>query len=168
MKLANQTSQENTPPRAATPRHFHLGGTEENYGTYRSLEEAEAAVAEQATRWIARYGAASARGDSMKAGMTLAAYLRFMNEPAQLRASHGQYLVGQIEVGGDGDYIGADMRTAWFNRNLRIYSNVQRAVSTPGDRLLLIIGAGHVPILRHLVESSPELALVEAGEYLPR
>ncbi len=59
MKLANQTSPERTPPQPppAAPRHFHLGGTEENYGTYRSLEEAEAAVAEQATRWIARYGA---------------------------------------------------------------------------------------------------------------
>jgi hypothetical protein len=45
----------------AAPRHYHLGATEENYGTYCSLAEAEEAVARQAERWLARYGEEAVR-----------------------------------------------------------------------------------------------------------
>lgn len=33
--------------------------------------------------------------------------------------------------------------------------------------MLLIIGAGHTPILRHLVRTHPGMRLVEAEGYLP-
>jgi hypothetical protein len=36
----------------------------------------------------------------------------------------------------------------------------------PDERILLIIGAGHVPILRHCVLASPEDTLVEVQQYL--
>ena len=34
------------------------------------------------------------------------------------------------------------------------------------DRILVIIGGGHVPILRHCTQASPEYELVEVHEYL--
>jgi Family of unknown function (DUF5694) len=36
------------------------------------------------------------------------------------------------------------------------------------DRILLIIGAGHLPILRFLAQSSPEYRLTEPVEFLTR
>jgi hypothetical protein len=56
--------------------------------------------------------------------------------------------------------------TAWYNRNLRIFRNLQRITDGPDERLLLLIGGGHVPILRHCAQASPEYELVEVTEYL--
>ena len=68
--------------------------------------------------------------------------------------------MGDLLNGGVGDYFGADgFISAWYNRNLRIYSNVARLIRTPEERVLLIIGAGHVPILQQLLQSSPVLQL---------
>jgi hypothetical protein len=56
--------------------------------------------------------------------------------------------------------------TAWYNRNLRIFANLQRITETPDERLLLLIGGGHLPILRHCIVASPECELVEVADYL--
>ena len=56
--------------------------------------------------------------------------------------------------------------TGWFNRNLRIFANLQRITERPDERILLVIGAGHLAILRHCVQASPEYDLVEVAEYL--
>ena len=72
----------------------------------------------------------------------------------------------RFKVGVGDEYIGADWATAWFNRNLRIFANLQRITERPDERILLVIGAGHVPILRHCVQASPEYELVEVQEYL--
>ena len=43
-----------------------------------------------------------------------------------------------------GDFTGVDFETGrWFNRNLRIFRNIQRIPHSVNDRILLIIGAEH-------------------------
>lgn len=71
-----------------------------------------------------------------------------------------------FKVGEGDEYPGVDRVTAWYNRNLRIFANLQRITKQPDERILLIIGAGHLPILRHTVLASPEYQLVEVREYL--
>jgi hypothetical protein len=56
--------------------------------------------------------------------------------------------------------------SGWYNRNLRIFRNLQRITRGPDERLLLIIGSGHLPILRFVAEHSPEYVLEEPGDYL--
>jgi hypothetical protein len=116
--------------------------------------------------WNRWYETTYDRGDELLREQSLAEHLLWLNAPEQLRIDHGRYLVGEIEVGGGGDYTGADVRTAWFNRNLRIYSNILRMQEGAGDRILVVIGAGHVPILQHLVEHSPELELLPLVDVL--
>ncbi len=114
----------------------------------------------------ARYAALHRFNDSLKVTMPLRDYLVRRNDPAEVRVSHGQYLIGGFRLGRDDDYLGPDMRTRWYNRNLRIFHNLQRITSSPDERLLVIIGAGHVPILRHAIEASPEFRLVEVRDVL--
>lgn len=64
------------------------------------------------------------------------------------------------------DYLGTDTRTAWYNRNTRIFTKIQRSVDGTGERILVIIGAGHVPILHHLLASSPGFHLVDFAQYM--
>lgn len=115
-----------------------------------------------------RYRELAQFDDALKMKMPLRDYLLRKNEPERVLASHGQYLIGGFYLGRDNDYLGPDMRTRWYNRNLRIFHNLQRITVSGDERILVIIGSGHLPILRHAVEASPEYRLVEVKEYLGR
>lgn len=104
--------------------------------------------------------------DSLKTVHSLRDLLVSMNTEEALLRSHGQYLIGGFRLGRDDDYLGPDMRTRWYNRNLRIFHNIQRITRSPQDRVLVLIGAGHVPILRHAVQASPEFELVEVADVI--
>ena len=89
-----------------------------------------------------------------------------MNHEDVIRASHATYIVGAFDFGKDESYPGVDgFVTHWYNRNLRIFHTIKR-VAQPGERIVVLIGAGHVPIIRHLVESSPEFKLVEVRDVI--
>jgi hypothetical protein len=86
----------------------------------------------------------------------LETFLIMANEK-NLKRSHGAY----IHTGTKGNN-GADILSIWwYNRNLRIFNNILKTSPQPEDRILVLFGNGHMPILRHLFESSPEFELVE-------
>jgi len=116
----------------------------------------------------ARYRRLAEADDSLKTTMPLREYLVRRNDPRTVLTNHGQYLIGGFYLGRGDDYLGPDARTRWFNRNLRIFHNIQRITASPDERILVIIGAGHIPMLRHAAEASPEYRLVEVSEYLGR
>lgn len=102
--------------------------------------------------------------DRMQREETIGANLRFLNEPATILRAHQPY-ADMATVGARDSYIGARVVGQWYDRNLRIFANLA-AIAQPGDRLLLIIGMGHTPILRELVRSHPGMQLVEPLTYL--
>lgn len=104
--------------------------------------------------------------DGLKTRQSLREHLRWLNHPEEVLRSHGQYLIDNFAVGTNSEHPGVDSRTAWYNRNLRIFANLRRLSDMQGDRVLLIIGHGHVPILRHAAEASPQFDLVEVGDVL--
>ena len=96
---------------------------------------------------------------------TIGEILRLMNEPEQLAEDHGIYM-RFAEVGAGDTYVGADLLTSWYERNIHIFANLQR-ITEPGDRVLVIMGAGHAPILRELVSYDPRMSLEDPLAYLP-
>jgi len=116
--------------------------------------------------WSGRYRQLYARDDSLKTVRSLTEQLLYMNSAERIRIGHGAYLVGSFKFGSDLQYLGPDDATSWYNRNLRIFSNLQALTSSSNDRILLIVGAGHLPILRFLAESSPEHRLRELAEFV--
>lgn len=118
---------------------------------------------ERGTRWAKWYEDLYRWEDELKTKQTLLQHLRMMNSPEHIRHSMSRYLVAEFEVGGGAaDYTGADMRTAWYNRNLRIFSNLLRLRTSNSDRVLLVIGHGHVPLLLFMAQNAPEFELVPA------
>jgi hypothetical protein len=96
---------------------------------------------------------------------TLKEYLSVINSEEFLKVSHGGYLMWL--KGKAGDYALADHMTDWwFNRNLRIFSNLRNISDSADDRILLIIGVDHIPIIRHCIENSPEFEPVKTESYL--
>ena len=86
-------------------------------------------------------------------------YFKYMNSAESHQYGYGAYLIGDFKLG---EYRGADLIAAsWYNRNLRIFRNIQRIAEGPEDRILVVIGNGHAAILRQLFEASPEFEFVE-------
>ena len=95
---------------------------------------------------------------------TVGDVLRYVNDPKSLAASNGWYLY-VTRVGADADYAGASLVSTWYARNVYIYANMMRQAA-PGDRIVVFIGAGHVPALRWLILQSPDLELADTESYL--
>jgi hypothetical protein len=108
-----------------------------------------------------------AKEDSLKSVLPLRTTLAYENNPERLRLGLGHYLIGNFKVAADGYYPGADGSTYWWNRNLRIFSNILRlAEESKEERIFVMIGAGHLPILRFLAMACPEIEFVDAYKYL--
>lgn len=60
------------------------------------------------------------------------------------------YLVTNAAGAGNG-FEGADATARWWQRNFRMFANIQR-YATAGERVLVIGGQGHTAILRDLLE----------------
>ncbi len=115
---------------------------------------------------MARYFQAIEKLDELKTQLPLRKTLLVMNDPELVELGHGGYLTGPFQIGDGKDYAGADaFPTTWYNRNLRIFSNILR-LAGPEDRVLVVIGAGHLGIIRHAAECSPDVELVEVSSIL--
>lgn len=97
-------------------------------------------------------------------GATIAEALLAMNHPELADIGHGIYLE-LATVGAGDDHTGAEVVSNWYERNLRIFANIAR-IARPGDRILVVIGSGHEPLLRHYIEMTPGFDAVRLADYL--
>lgn len=105
-----------------------------------------------------------AEADSLMKHATVGEIIAALNSP---RAdSLGGIYLAALRVGADTAYPGATVAARWYERNLRITANILRVIDSPTDRVLVIIGAAHGPILRELLERVPGVRLVSAADVL--
>lgn len=123
-------------------------------------------------------------GQRLLAGTsTIGQFLRTINEPATLRRLHTLvYRVPARVTNGtlkpdpmvdapflNPQYVGAEFISVFYNRDLKVYSNVVTTqLQTQQHRQLLIIGARHVGSLQGILADDPAYRVVEAGKYLGR
>lgn len=93
---------------------------------------------------------------------------REMNSEEHIKKDLGNYLISVFKYQTEDDpFFGVDFTTGWwFNRNLRIFRNIQRIETKPEDRILVIFGVGHMNLLNILFDASPEYKLVRTNDYL--
>jgi len=115
-------------------------------------------VSEGDQYWNQRYMRMYDYSDSMLKHQTILEHLLAFADPYVLKRNHGHYLIGG---GTEGDAAPDVLAMWWYSRNLRIFNNIMRTRPSGEDRILVIFGNGHMSILRHLFESSPEFKLVE-------
>lgn len=94
--------------------------------------------------------------------LPLLEYFKYLNSSKRLERDYGGYLVGDFK---NGKYDGADaLATYWYDRNLRIFRNIQRITTSPTDRILVLFGAGHIAVLDQLLKSSPEYNYIKFND----
>lgn len=76
-----------------------------------------------------------------------------------------QMYARSVTVGNHEEYPGVELVANWHRRNMRIFTNMEH-IAEPGDRIILMYGAGHSAILRDLVSAHPFMKLVDPLEYL--
>ena len=87
-------------------------------------------------------------------------YFLFYNSDKALNRNYGAYFDGEYFT--QGQYRGADaVAMDWYDRNLRIFRNIQRLTTSPDDRILVLFGQGHISILKQLFECVPNYKLVK-------
>lgn len=102
--------------------------------------------------------------DSVQKVATVGEILRRENDPERIAWGHGFYMK-TVGVGAGDSYVGADLLSAWYERNIRIFANL-KTITKPGDRIIVIFGAGHAATLRDFIEADPDMKLVDTLDYI--
>lgn len=90
--------------------------------------------------------------------------LRHLNAPGWLASNARAYF--RIGLYGTADdATGADWVMLWHGRNLRIFNNIVRNTA-PGDRVLVVYGAGHGNLLRQYAADSGFYRLEDTARWL--
>ncbi|NII24831.1 hypothetical protein HB364_07065 [Pseudoflavitalea sp. X16] len=143
-----------------------LGFTNENYRKYSFIDSLwKGVVPVDSTRdkmFDKKYTRFYEAGDSLELENTLLESFLVMADPLVLHRYHGHYLSGGFNTT---DYKGPDRLSMWwYTRNLRIFNNILTTKPAPTDRIVVLFGNGHMPILKHCFESSPEFELTTLKE----
>jgi hypothetical protein len=90
--------------------------------------------------------------------------LLFMNADARVAQDVGYYFQ-LARFGESGDYAGPDLLAEWYRRNIRIFNNVAKLITSPNDHILVIFGSGHLGWLRQDFANDPTLRLRKLEEF---
>ena len=92
-------------------------------------------------------------------------YIR-INQDEKIRKNLRDYL-RIARIGLQDEYPGANwVAHSWYPRNLKTFVNLTRITESEDERILLIIGAGHLGFLKQIVEDSEFYHLESPLEYL--
>lgn len=97
--------------------------------------------------------------------MELGELMQRCNDPERDRINMDLYLATNAVGAGDG-WSGADATASWWQRNFRMYANIQKA-ARPGERIIVIGGQGHTAILKTLLATDLRLQGVAVDAYFP-
>lgn len=139
---------------------------EPDYFPYDKLQEAETKFGQT--------GRIAAANDTIKPFLkafeanqkvqSVAQLLTQMNDAKYVRDGRFFYY-GILDIGDTNTQAGADLNAMWYLRNAKIFAKLMH-VAKPGDRVLVVYGAGHGYWLRHFAAETPGYKFVDPVPYL--
>ncbi len=97
--------------------------------------------------------------------LTIQEILKNINQKDRILADHQLYL-NIAHIGEDTNYVGIDWVRWWYQRNLIIYQNLTKLIKETSDRILLLIGAGHVHLISQFLSECGLVEVEEVEKYL--
>lgn len=143
-------------PSAGEPDYFPFDKVQASAHA-RGQDAALGALLEQAGRMVAEFGARQEQS-------TVAELLRAANDERGLADPSMYYAVLGLDAGED--QPGAELLGYWYMRNAKIFAKLCDVVR-PGDRVLVLFGAGHKHWLEQIARNTPGFEVVDAARYLP-
>ena len=106
------------------------------------------------------------RINRLQAEGSIAHVLASMNRPEQADQDQRWYY-GLLTYGDTDRQPGAELNAYWYMRNAKIFAKLM-TVAKPGDRILVVYGAGHNYWLRHFAKTTPGFVNVDPTPYLQK
>ncbi|CAP15631.1 DUF5694 domain-containing protein [Halobacterium salinarum] len=105
------------------------------------------------------------RSDDQLAASTIPEYLAWRNQEVRLRQNH--LLMFDRGVRATGEAFGSPLALSyWYDRNIRIVRHLWEAIEEGDDRAMIVVGSGHIRVLRHLLTEAPMFCPVSPLPYL--
>lgn len=144
---------------------YAIDWMEKGAGTRGVGEVYEWAKVNQPELFTSIFGWLDTENTNQSVGPTILDLYRNCNDPKRFKQDHRMY-INMARIGDIDNYVGMDWLIWWYQRNLILFSNIARLATSPDDRILLIIGGGHVQILYQFLEESELFELEMAEKYL--
>lgn len=129
-----------------------------------SIEPLKARRPDLVQRGDSLFALLQARSDSVRqaqAGLTIVERLRETNTDQGLREGNSRGMFGIWLPAGDGANLGGPRLIArWYERNIVMAHYLTRVVRPDTRRVLVLVGSGHVPPLRAILDESPDFCPV--------
>ena len=106
------------------------------------------------------------RINRLQAEGSIAYVLANMNRPDQADRDQRWYY-GVLSYGDTEKQPGAELNAYWYMRNAKIFGKMM-TVAKPGDRVLIVYGAGHNYWLRHFARTTPGFVNVDPTPFLQK
>ncbi|MBC2777516.1 DUF5694 domain-containing protein [Parasphingopyxis marina] len=87
------------------------------------------------------------------------------NDSAANRAGHSSFYYGMLAIGDGETQPGAELNAYWYMRNAKMFAKIG-LIAEPGDRIFVLVGAGHRYWLSHFAENAPGYVAVDPMPYL--
>lgn len=86
--------------------------------------------------------------------------LAWVNDVRMVEAMHQSGYYELLKLGDGAAQPGADLNAMWYLRNAKMFGKLTN-IAKPGDRVLVVVGAGHAYWLRHFSSSTPGFRFVD-------
>lgn len=98
---------------------------------------------------------------------TVVEYIQHLNSAEYMLKDHAGYMsLLRADTTSNAPFTQSNTLLNWYKRNFRIFTNLYRISRPGGKRILLLIGSGHLSILRQLAIDSADFCLVDTGVLL--
>ncbi len=94
-------------------------------------------------------------------GTSIIEHLHAANTDEALRGGNSFSMFGSFLPAGEGSNLaGPQLLARWYERNIIMAHNLTRVLRPDTRRVLVIVGSGHVPPLRNILDESPQFCPV--------
>ena len=115
----------------------------------------------------AAFATVQASAKKFEAGQATTSIPRMLiryNDPSTPMGGQDSYY-SLLRLGDGNEQPGADLNAMWYLRNAKIFAKLIN-VAKPGDRILVVYGAGHGYWLRHFASTTPGYSSIDVRPYL--
>jgi len=98
--------------------------------------------------------------------MSLSEYYVPFNDLYHRQQNEFDYLHYGLGYGYKDDYTGTEFTASWYNRNLKILTNIFRSLQPTDKCIVVVFGMAHTNTLRQFFENHPSFEIVELDKVL--
>ncbi len=88
------------------------------------------------------------------------------NTAAYRTQNNGLYIKLFNLAGPQNNFAGADAVTAWYKRNLYMYAMIQKKIAPKNQRIMILLGSGHVSMIKKFIDDEQLFKVVELKDII--